>query len=135
MCVLFLGAKLKTHFNQTKMSTYQLPDCTTMIECHRILRKTLLPLLFCNPAAAQGTPGRLVHVDDVIGCVMVDGTSREQEGVGLTERLRNLLKTTVVHKKYVYRTYYLGFLCVFCAFSGFASTKCMLTYLATLLLL
>ena len=94
MCVFLLGAKLKTHFNQTKMSTYQLPDCTTMIECHRILRKTLLPLLFCNPAAAQGTPGRLVHVDDVIGCVMVDETSREQEGVGLTERLGNLLKTS-----------------------------------------
>ena len=119
MCVFLLGAKLKTHFNQTKMSTYQLPDCTTMIECHRILRKTLLPLLFCNPAAAQGTPGRLVHVDDVIGCVMVDGTSREQEGVGLTERLGNLLKT-------------MRFLCVFwiCFYNA-----CSPTYLATLLLL
>ena len=87
MCVFLLGSKLKTHFNQTKMSTYQLPDLTTMIECHR-LRKTLLPMLFCDPAAAQGTPGRLVHVD-VIGCVMVDGTSREQKD-------RKLLKTTKV---------------------------------------
>ena len=93
MCVFLLGSKLKTHFNQTKMSTYQLPDLTTMIECHR-LRKTLLPMLFCDPAAAQGTPGRLVHVD-VIGCVMVDGTSREQKGVGLTERLGNLRSAQV----------------------------------------
>ena len=94
MCVfLLLGSKLKTHFNQTKMSTYQLPDCTTMIECHR-LHKTLLPLLFCDPTAAQGAPGRLVHVNDEIGCVMVDGTLREKKGVGLTERLGNLLKTT-----------------------------------------
>ena len=75
------------------MSTYQLPDLTTMIECHR-LRKTLLPMLFCDPAAAQGTPGRLVHVD-VIGCVMVDGgwnfAGAERCGVD-----RKLLKTTKV---------------------------------------
>ena len=91
MCVFLLGSKLKTHFNQTKMSTYQLPDLTTMIECHR-LRKTLLPMLFCDPAAAQGTPGRLVYVD-----WMCDG-GWKQKGVGLTERLGNLLKTTAVHK-------------------------------------
>ena len=51
------------------MSTDQLPDFTTMIECHRYYAKPFsAAVLFGDPGAAQGV--------DVIGCMMVAGAKR-----------------------------------------------------------